>query len=345
MKTQNERLLEWAINKIETEYKNDVALLIGDFGFLEGHSDKSTGCFDYFVPATEKALSLSKTFIIDGTGYDLYPRSWERLENMAKFDDNMPTILLNGTILYARSDEDIERFKECQKKLLTNLKNPGFTYPKSLEKLSEAMQIYQTLMFEENLGRIRMGAGYISDYLANSIALLNGTYLKNDCFGVENDIAEMSLIPENFISYYNAIIKAETANELKNLSYMIIMSVRKLLDERKPAGTAAEPKDLQGLAWWYEELSHTWKNIYAACDSGNTHFAFVRACYLQGELDIVAEEFGIPGYDFFSSFSAKNLTELKKEAKKAEEHLLSLLKEQNIKINKYNNVDEFLSTN
>ena len=70
-------LTQWAIHKIETEYKEDIALLIG----IKGHStdgDCHGECFDFFVPATEHGYNLSQTFIIDGIGHDLYPRSWER---------------------------------------------------------------------------------------------------------------------------------------------------------------------------------------------------------------------------------------------------------------------------
>ena len=45
-------LTKWVIDKIEKEYKDDVALLIG----IKGHStdgDEHGEIFDYFVPATE----------------------------------------------------------------------------------------------------------------------------------------------------------------------------------------------------------------------------------------------------------------------------------------------------
>ena len=58
-------LTKWVIDKIEKEYKDDVALLIG----IKGHStdgDEHGEIFDYFVPATERGNELSETFIIDG---------------------------------------------------------------------------------------------------------------------------------------------------------------------------------------------------------------------------------------------------------------------------------------
>lgn len=46
-------LTEWVIDKIEKEYKEDVALLIG----IKGHAtegDCHGECFDYFIPATDR---------------------------------------------------------------------------------------------------------------------------------------------------------------------------------------------------------------------------------------------------------------------------------------------------
>jgi len=48
---------------------------------IKGHStdgDNHGECFDYFVPATKRGEELAETFIIDGVGHDMYPRSWER---------------------------------------------------------------------------------------------------------------------------------------------------------------------------------------------------------------------------------------------------------------------------
>lgn len=57
---------------------------------IKGHSTNGDGhgeYFDFFVPETERGNALSETFIIDGVGHDLYPRSLERLEDSVNLDD------------------------------------------------------------------------------------------------------------------------------------------------------------------------------------------------------------------------------------------------------------------
>lgn len=46
-------LTQWVIEKIEADYKDDIALLIG----IKGHStdnDEHGECFDYFIPMQRK---------------------------------------------------------------------------------------------------------------------------------------------------------------------------------------------------------------------------------------------------------------------------------------------------
>jgi len=150
MTNATDRLTEWAIDKIQKEYPDDVALLIA----VEGSSCNGDGhgeAFDYFVPATERGNELAQTFIIGDVGNDLYPRSWERCERTANLDDWATFCLGNARVLYSRSKEDEERFEAIRKRLFANLSDPAFTYRKALERLDNAMDMYRTMMFEERL--------------------------------------------------------------------------------------------------------------------------------------------------------------------------------------------------
>lgn len=60
-----------------------------------------------------------------------------------------------------------------QAKLQENLRDPEFIFKKALEKLNVAMEIYQTIMFEDGIGKVRMAAGFIADYL--SVAVMHQT--------------------------------------------------------------------------------------------------------------------------------------------------------------------------
>jgi len=78
MAMTNKPLAEWAIRKIEAEYREDVCLLIEHMTHkLPQDLDDTT--FGFFIPATNRANGLSQTFIIGGIGHDLFPLPWERI--------------------------------------------------------------------------------------------------------------------------------------------------------------------------------------------------------------------------------------------------------------------------
>lgn len=345
MKPTQKELTAWAIHQIEKNYPEDVALLIS----ISGHAledDCHGECFDYFIPATEKGYNLSKTFILDGVGHDLYPRSWERIENMAEFRDDFTYGLANGIILYARSEEDRNKFRAMQKRLNDNLQDKAFMYKKALEKLDTAMEIYRTMMFEPQLYKVRMAAGFIAFYLSVAVACLNGTYFQQRLDLETVELAKMKSLPENFIAYYEAIVHAKTGEELKHLSHLMISSARRFIATQKPTTTESTlVPDYQGLAGWYEEGSLTWRRIYHHCDTGNYARVFPDAIRLQNEMNIIKEEFNLQEMDLLGCFDTNDLTVFKQRALALEQYIVSVIEQHGITLNQYATLEQFLMKN
>ncbi|MHB1483363.1 MAG: hypothetical protein ACYCYI_01745 [Saccharofermentanales bacterium] len=345
MNNKTEKLTEWAINKIKTEYIDDIALLVA----VEGHSVNEDGhgeCFDYFVPTTDRGNELAQTFMIDGIGYDLYPRSWERMERTADLDDHATICLSNAKILYSHTKEDENRFISIQKRLYENLANKEFIYKKALENLNIAMDLYRTMMFEDTLFKTYMAAGYINDYLSLVVMYLNRSFFKNWRNGRLPELLLLKEIPDNFIEYYKAVINAKTANELKNLAHLIISTTRQFIASHKPAriSVKAEPNFVD-LASWYHELSLTWRRLRFYCDANNVEAAFIDACFLQNELTIVKEEFGLCEMDLLGYFDTTNLAALSTQATELEKYIISEIENHGVKLNRYDTLEEFLSQN
>jgi hypothetical protein len=345
MKPTQKELTEWAITQIQKKYKDDVALLIA----ISGHSledDCHGECFDYFVPANENGNKLAQTFILDGVGHDLYPRSWQRIENMADFNDDFTYGLANAKILYSRCDEDKQKFFAMQERLKANLQNKDFMLKKALDKLDAAMDIYRTMMFEEMLYKVRMAAGFIARYLSIAIACINGTYFKQRLELETMELAQMKEVPENFIQYYEAIVKAKSVEELKNFSYEIIRTARTFIAAHKVAPKEkANTPDYENLADWYEEGSLTWRRIYHHCDSLNFQRAFSDAISLQYELNIIKEEFGLSEMDLLGSFDTENLSFFKQRARDLEQYIISEIENHGVVLNKYDTLEQFLAKN
>jgi hypothetical protein len=345
MKPTQKELTNWAITQIQKKYKDDVALLIA----ISGHSlenDCHGECFDYFVPANENGNKLAQTFIIDGVGHDLYPRSWKRIENMAEFNDDFTFGLGDAKILYFRSEEDKNRFIAMQEKQKANMQDKDFMLKKALEKLDIAMEIYRTMMFEDLLYKVRMAAGFIAHYLSIAVTCINGTYFRQRLDLEIVELAQMKEIPDNFIAYYEAIVKAKSVEELKNLSYEIISTARKFIAAHKPPKTEkVKTPSYEDLADWYEEGSLTWRRIYYHCDTQNYERAFPDAINLQRELNIIKEEFELREMDLLGSFDAINLSAFKQRAKELEQYIISEIENHGVTLNKYDTLEQFLAKN
>lgn len=343
MKPTQKELTNWAITQIQEKYKDDVALLIA----ISGHSlenDCHGECFDYFVPANENGNKLAQTFIIDGVGHDLYPRSWKRIENMANFDDDFTNGLADAIILYYRNEEDKNHFVAMQEILKANLQSKDFMLKKALEKLDAAMEIYRTMVFEESLYKVRMASGFIAHYLSIAVACINGTYFKQRLDLETVELAQMKEIPDNFIAYFDAIVKAKRLQELKDLSYGIISTTRKFIAAHKQTRIEnTKTPDFEYLADWYEEGSLTWRRIYYHCDTQNYARAFPDAINLQHELNIIKEEFGLREMDLLGSFDTENLNAFKERAHQLEEYIISEIENHGVVLNKYDTLEQFLA--
>jgi hypothetical protein len=341
MTDQTNRLTQWVINKIKTEYPDDIALLVA----IEGSSVNNDGHgepFDYFIPATERGNDLAQTFIIDGVGNDLYPRSWERTERTANLEDSATLCLGSAVILYARTKEDEKRFEAIRQKLFDNLANPEFIYKKALENLDIAMDLYRTMMFEESLWKIKCHAGFIHYYLMISVACLNGTYWKEWSSGALPAISKWAALPNNFAEYYEAILASSSSGELKSLAHLLITATRQFIAQYKPEGLEKITPNYAWLAEWYQELRTTWKRIYYYCEIDNADAAFVDACNLQNELNIIKEDFALNEIDLLGYFDINDLKQFKQRAEVIEQMIVSIIEEQGIKIKRYDSLDEFL---
>ncbi len=346
MKTKGNKIDTWAINKVKTEYKDDVLLLIGHHNTYKLEKDAELATFSFFIPASEKAYELARTFIIDGVGYDLFPMSWERIERIVELDEDNATCVGDAEMLYYGKEEDKKRFLELQARLQDHLHNPQFMLNKALEKVNVAMELYQTMMFEEKLFKVRKAAGYILNFLITAVAYSNQTYFKNGYMNHMPELLAMKSIPGDFIRLYEAIVKANTSDELKKLCHEMIYNTRQFLSSKKGNRKNMNyNQDYKELASWYEELSYAWREIYHWCDQNDAVKAFMRGCFLQSEIDIVREEFGLEELDLLSSFRADDMTAYRKRAEALEKQIVSTIEEHGVKIDMYDSIEGFLEKN
>ncbi|ADL52960.1 hypothetical protein [Clostridium cellulovorans] len=343
MKKIDKDLIVWAINKIETEYKGEISLLLGRKGIGKVPEDGDDMAFDFFIPACDHGYSLARTFIIDDMGYDLFPMSWARIEGLAALNEGIAFCLADSEILYARNDADRERFELLRKTMFNNLKNKDYIYMKSLEKINTAMDIYKTMLFEKSLGNVRKAAGGIIEYLSQALAIINGTYIKRD-YGYSERMEQLktfSKIPTDFLKDYEEIIRAKDTEVIVKAVHSLIQETREFFEQFTPEVKSGN-YNYEELAGWYEEARYTFRRIAYACKNNKFMECFHLGCYLQVEFDILTEEAGLKKMDLLGVYEDDNLSAFEKRADDIEKYILSEIERRGVVLRKYDNLEEFL---
>lgn len=335
-------LNQWAINKIEKEYKEDISLLIGHEHW-KIKPDTEEVSFNFFIPCTGRGYDLSKTFIIGEIGYDLFPMSWERVEGLADLKESLTTCLMDGVILYAKSEEDRQRFEGLRQQLKEHLEDERYRYKKAVEKVSLAMDLYKNMLFTTSLGQVRKAGGYVSDFLSQALATYNGAYFKRgpeDQLGALRTLAD---IPDDYEDLYIGLYQSKTIEEVKDICYKMIFTVRQLLESGQPDQIEEAKKiNYAELATWYEEGRYTFRRLEYYCDEKMPQQVFAWAFCFQQEFDYIKEAFSLKELDIMSLYDAEDLSILKAKLKEIEEYLLKVLQDNNVALRRYDDLEAFL---
>lgn len=344
MNKNDTRLADWAIKKVDSEYSNDVCLLL-EHKTLKLQKDMDTMAFSFYIPASNRANALARTFIIDNIGYDLFPMSWERIERMADVKEYNTTCLADAVIIWAGSEEHKQRFLSLQARLQANLQNPQYMHKRAEKWLDTVKEIYQDTLFEEKTYKIRENAGYIVDLLAIAVAFVNQRYFVHGQTNQIKELSSMKKVPENFIKLYQDIIFEASPDVQKRLCHEIIKITKEFLDEQGKTAVKNSPPDFSELAAWYQELCYTWRRVYHWCDEGDPVNAYIWCCNLQNEAEEWGTKFGITDIDIFSSFNVEDLLGFRKRAEFVEHKFRQAIYENGVNLDEYKTIEDFLKAN
>lgn len=345
MTAQRRDLADWAIRKIESEFRDDVCLLT-EYRTLWLDTDKDLASFSCYVPATSRAGALARTFIINGIGYDLFPISWERYERFAEVKEYNSTCLADARILWARSENDRKRFESLQARLFANLKNPHLMQQRALDWIATAVESHREMLFDDRLYKVREHAGRVCNVLSLAVACMNLRYLPHGQTGQIRELRGMEKVPQGFTELYERIVRARTADEQKRLCHDMIVLTKAFAaaDDPDMRPKKGQP-DFQELADWYQELSYTWRRVYHFCKANEPVHAYVWCCFLQEEVDALGMEFDIAERDILSAFDADDLPALRRRAERIEQVFVDAIQASGVAIDAYSTVEEFLKEN
>lgn len=344
-KQQDDRLLEWTINKAKTEFKDDICLML-EHNTYTLTEDLNVRYMKEFISNSDELTGLARTFIINGIGYDYWQRKWEDYERIAEVKDYYTTSLMDSEIIYYKDEEDKQRFLNLQARLRENLSNPKYMYERGLEWLNKAMDIYKVLMFENDICNVSKGAGFIADYLSVAVACVNQQYFKSGIVAQVEVLSQMGTIPERFIDIYKSIVREKSVDVLKELSHEIIASTRAFFKSQNKWNKEQNiVPNYKELATWYQECSYYFRRLYYYCSNDMPDIAFQQSFNLQSDLDWLTVDFNISGLDLLSAFDVDNLTEYAIHAKTIEQKIVSAIEGNSVSIDSYPTIEDFIKKN
>ncbi len=350
----NDKLVTWIVNKVTTEYAEDISLVCIYGSYINGTANSKSDVDCYFIPRTERGYKLADCFIIDGVGYDIFPMSWERVTRIADLQSTLAPLVGDARIIYCRDTSDSERFQAMQERLKSNLSNQEYAGETAAKRCEEAMEMYSGMMQSRGAKDIRKWAGTIIMKLADAVAVYNHDYyhygLKKQFEDLEHNFLDVS---REIVNGYKNVVEAADMEEVKKYTCKMLkdvceyMNITLAIPEVSDNSEEEEAKECTNvnaswLAGLYEEICSTFNKIYVCCENNNYILAFLSAVCLQWELDDAGSA-GCPAYDLLSGFDYTNLNNLWEVTQKVETDFVSFITENGGSIKKYDSFETFKS--
>lgn len=355
--TRNDKVVDYVINKINSEYSENIDMLLCYGSYINGTANDKSDVDMYFIPRNDKGYELGETFILDGIGYDVFGMPWERVENIAKFKESLSPLVGDIKILYSYSKQETAKFKQLQQDMKERLNDIKYTHNCARNRVESIITIYQDILFESSIGKARMRAGQILMSLAEAVAYMNQTYFHKGLKMQYADLKEFRKQPLEFTRLYHDIIIEDNIFKLKDKCNTIIQSTIDFLglqetiefplsnkttntEEIKDSNEKADaPIDYDDSAGWYEECSSTFNKIYVCAENKDYILAFISACCLQ---DSIESELNLKlvTTDLLSQYKYDDLEKLALRAKEIELNIINEIEKNQGKIRRVSCVEE-----
>lgn len=346
----NEKLVEWIKKKVQTEYADDISLVVLYGSFINGTANSKSDIDCYFIPKTERGRQFANDFMICGVGYDIFPISWERAEHIADLKEVLLPLIGDANVIYHNSEEDIQRFLKLQTRLKNNLESRQITAAAAAEKINAGYQLYCQIQNSGDLSTIRKKAGYMIMTLADAAAVYHHTYYHYGLKRQFSDLTRIPDIPNEICDEYLNVIHADAPKDILAHCYGMLQAVCRNTKMQIPVMQADGMEEQEecltqinyaSLAALYEEISSTFNKIYVCCENGDYILAYLSAACLQEELDYAHRRLGAKHYDLIHRFDYRNLEKLSGDAQMIEKDFVDFITAGGGIIKKFESFEEF----
>lgn len=343
--TIQEQVIEY-ITKRGNNLAEELDLIVCYGSYVTGNATEFSDVDLFYIPRTENQ-ELSETFILKGIGYDIFPLSWENIQEIADFKNILSPLLGDSQVIFSYSDIEQQRFEELKHQLKQNLMDKTLMQKRAVTRLQKAAILNQKIQQTDNLSLARELAGKQLSTLATCIAYQNQTYFHKGIKEQYQEMQKMNQLPENFLAIYQEVLQAQNVPDLQSASKKLFAAASTFCYQ--PTDVYAEPApkeeisetkpDYHQAATWYEEVCSSFNKIYTCEQTGNYALAFLTAVSLQSSLK---EDLSInlATKDLLSVYDYKNLTPLCQRARAIERDITISFITAGVSLHRYKTIDE-----
>lgn len=345
--TINEQIIDYILKQIRSNYLDDIDLLVCYGSQVTGNATELSDVDLFYIPRT-KNQSLSRTFILNGIGYDIFPLSWETIEAIASFKNELSPLLGDSKILHCYSPIEENRFKQLFNQMNDHLASSDYMQAAAIRPMTEAVQLNNIVQQESTLNNVREHAAHLLISLSTAVGYMNQAYFHKGLKEHYQELEAFQKLPLDFTELYRKTAAANTAAELRASCQNLVERTATFIGydqiDQVPSQeliSATEPaqENYHQAARWYEECSSTFNKIYHCGKTGNSLLAFLTAANLQASLkqDL---QLKLETTDLLSSYAIDNLDALLKQTQKIQQDCKKRILNGNGSIREFQTIEE-----
>ncbi|MGF7059005.1 hypothetical protein [Brassicibacter mesophilus] len=344
LEERNDRIIKAVIKKAEKVCPGAIALIGVAGSFHSGDIYEKSDLDLCIVINDDSARKVESCFILQDVGFDIYCTPWSRLEEMAEYNNPFITKLLELDIVYCNDDKYMDKYMELRSKVTCKL-NQEYSIEdneKAEKFVNEASQGYADIMMSSKYGECRYALTDMLYCIEFAIYMYNKAYIKRGIKRIPEEISTMKYLPVGFNELYWKLIKAESVEEIKETSTILMKVVKdfaKLMRDRVIIKKEITEADIKGT---YEEIYSNWRNkMYHAVDKNDTYLSLMTAASCQQFYNDMYSQYNIDRIDLMKNITSDNLMLLAKAFDDAMEEYKKNYDRLGTKIKCYKDLDVF----
>ncbi len=343
---RNKRIIEAIKAKAQKVCPGAVDLIAVTGSFQSGDFYEKSDLDLLIIINSDAGYRISKCFILGDVAHDIYCHSWQRMEEMAEYNDPHVLKLIDVGIVYHSSEEALQRYNALREKLLGLLHRPlGWqTLGKIREHLNSALQAFGRLCLEDSLFSCRPLSAEFLYFIEFIVYMCNQAYIRHGIQGIPEEICGLKKLPENFRENYFALINAQNVSAIRQSAKLLLKGAHSLIEAAESEAPAKPPITAQALEGSYEEICSNWRNkVYRAAEKGDRYLALMSMASCQVFYQEMAERYDIPSFNLFTRFTPEDLQQAVQDFERVMQEYKTLYDRENTPVCRYDNIESFIS--